>query len=114
MLDVSAQRKLTPDNYSSGFLVDEELLGGVMDSDDNSGTYIGYVLRHTTGERLGYQTYSTLPAALEALNQVERNWIFEPLSGCGNTDCGKNGNCQGGACKKFQPLTSHSASPELS
>lgn len=88
---------LTAENYSKGFLIDEELMGGVTQHPDQPGTYVAFVLRHTTGEYLGYQPFDKLEAALATINQVQRSWTFDRVSGCGNGNCG-NGQCKGGGC----------------
>ena len=96
--------KLTADNYSKGFLIDEELMGGVTEHPEQKGAYMAYVLRHTTGEYLGYQPYENLDQALMAINTVERAWDYEKTSACGgfaDGACGK-GMCsvaKGGSCK---------------
>ena len=87
---------LTAENYRTGFLVDEELMGGVTESPDAPGRYLAFVLRHTTGEYLGYRSFAVLEEALEAINRVQRSWAFEKASGCGS------GNCGGGSCGKGQ------------
>jgi hypothetical protein len=90
--------RLTQENYGKGFLIDEELMGGVAEAE---GGFAAFVIRHTTGDYLGYQVYPTLEAALETLAAVKRPWKFESTSGCGA--CGE-GNCskaQGGGCRKL-------------
>ena len=107
---------LTTDNYSAGFLIDEELMGGVTAHPKTVNTYIGYVLRHTTGEYLGYELYTDLGEALAAINQVRRPWKYEQAGGCGSGNCGKGGGscavgakgAAGGRCGK------KSAPPETS
>ncbi len=89
---------LNAENYGKGFLIDEELMGGVAEAEDG---YAAFVIRHTTGDYLGYQVYPTLEAALGTLAEVKRAWKFESTSGCGA--CGE-GNCskaQGGGCRKL-------------
>ena len=88
---------LTSENYSKGFLIDEELMGGVTQKPDEPETFVAFVLRHTTGEYLGYQPFTTLDAALGAINSVQRDWVFDKVGGCGNGNCG-NGSCKGGGC----------------
>jgi hypothetical protein len=90
---------LTSENYSRGFLVDDELMGGVTAHPEQVGTYVAFVLRHTTGEYLGYQPFPALEPALAAINGVRRAWTFEKVGGCGS--CGKgDGSCGGRACAK--------------
>ena len=89
---------LTPENYAKGFLIDDELMGAVTENPDQAGHYIAFVLRHTTGEYLGYQPFPTLEAALLQLNQVKRDWVYERAGGCGGCEDG-SGNCGNGNCK---------------
>lgn len=97
-MDATQTTTLTPDNYSTGFLIDEELMGGVTAHPKTPGTFIGYVLRHTTGEYLGYELYTDLDEALAAINQVKRPWLYELAGGCGSGNCGKgDGTCAVGA-----------------
>ena len=92
--------QLDRDNYARGFLVDEELMGGVTEHPEQPGTFVAFVLRHTTGEYLGYQPFTSLDEALSRINSVERPWAFEKVGGCGGCEggnCGK-GKCGQGAC----------------
>jgi len=89
---------LTLENYSKGFLMDEELMGGITESPEAPGTFVAFVLRHTTGEYLGYQSFTDLNEALATLNRVERPWMYEKTNGCGG--CGEGGGCAGGQCGK--------------
>lgn len=92
---------LTPENYRGGFLVDEELMGGVTEDSETQGGFVAFVLRHTTGEYLGYSRFPTLSPALEAINSVQRNWAYEKskdCGACGEGQCTK-GACGGGTCK---------------
>jgi hypothetical protein len=86
---------LTRENYARGFLVDEELMGGVTEHPEQPGQFVAFVLRHTTGEYLGYQPFVELDAALEKINAVSRPWSFEKVGGCGGC---KDGQCGKGAC----------------
>ncbi|MBU6375311.1 MAG: hypothetical protein KGQ59_04900 [Bdellovibrionales bacterium] len=88
--------RLTPETYQKGFLIDEELLGGVSLIE---GAYVAFVLRHTTGEYLGTQTHPTLEEALRTINAVQRKWAYESSSQCGGGACAE-GNCGTGSCKK--------------
>jgi hypothetical protein len=90
---------LTAENYSKGFLVDEELMGGVTPSTERPGEFVAYVMNHLTGEYLGYQGFGSLDQALVAINQVKRDWAFESVSGCGAGKCA-GGNCKVGGCGK--------------
>jgi hypothetical protein len=88
--------QLTPENYQKGFLIDEELMGGVSTM---GSTHLAFVLRHTTGEYLGTQEHADLTAALKAINAVQRPWRYESSSECGGGACNE-GNCGTGSCKK--------------
>jgi hypothetical protein len=87
---------LNTENYTQGFLVDEELMAGVTQHPEQPDTYVAFVLQHTTGEYLGYQPFTGLDSALQAINQIQRSWQFEKVGGCGG--CGKEGSCNGGKC----------------
>jgi hypothetical protein len=89
---------LDAENFATGFLVDEELMAGVG-QETGPDTYFAYVLRHTTGEYLGYELFTALEPALQAINRIPRNWVYESLSECGGGKCGKGG-CKGGKCGK--------------
>ncbi|MCM2323388.1 MAG: hypothetical protein NDJ90_09015 [Oligoflexia bacterium] len=86
--------ELTVENYTQGFLVDEELLGGVTPHPEEEGKFVAFVLNHHTGEYLAYQSFATIGEALEILSQVQRPWKFEKISGCGGS-CGGSGGCGG-------------------
>ena len=88
---------LNPENFSKGFLIDEELMGGVTVDPGQAEQFVAFVLRHTTGEYLGYQPFAELNDALAAINQVKRDWIFEKAGGCGGCATGEGG-CGGGKC----------------
>jgi hypothetical protein len=95
--------KLNPDNYSKGFLVDEELMGGVAPHPDQPGLFVAFVLRHTTGEYLGYQAFEVLDEALQAINSVNRTWAYDQAGGCGGGNCGQGrGACNSGKCGQGQ------------
>lgn len=93
--------KLTPENYSKGFLMDEELMGGLSESKDQPGTFHAFVVRHTTGETLGFQHFENLFEAIRTINDVERNWEFQAVSRCGSGNCG-SGKCGSGGCGKLK------------
>ena len=90
---------LTKENYSKGFLIDEELMGGVTRNPNCSDEFVAFILRHSTGEYLGYQPFLNLQDALDTLNQVKRSWSFEVLGGCGGCS---NGKCKAGKCGQGQ------------
>ena len=94
--------RLTLENYQKGFLMDEELMGGITRNPEKPESYLAFVLKHTTGEYLGYQAFDTLEGALGAINQVQRDWAFENTKNCGG--CGDGQTCTqgengGGTCK---------------
>ncbi|MEK6578037.1 MAG: hypothetical protein AABZ55_02310 [Bdellovibrionota bacterium] len=95
--------QLTAENYTKGFLIDEDLMGGVTEDPENPGRFVAFVLRHSSGEYLGAQPFSTVIEALDAINKVKRDWKFEKSSGCGGCKDGncssKEGGCNGGGCK---------------
>lgn len=87
---------LTAENYAKGFLIDEELMAGVM-LDEPTGQFAAFVVRPTSGEYLGYRKFETLPEAIAAINQIPREWKFESTSECGG--CGEGeGPCGKGNC----------------
>lgn len=89
--------KLTVENFSSGFLVDDELIASVTENPSAPGTFLAYVLSHETGEYLGYRTFPDLSEALNSINGIKRNWKFEKSGGCGGGgSCGKK--CSTGKC----------------
>jgi hypothetical protein len=91
---------LTLENYSKGFLVDEDLMAGVSQHPENPELFVAFVLRHTTGEYLGYQPFYDLHAALHMINRIERSWTYERFGGCGNGNCGEGKCGEGGCCSK--------------
>lgn len=93
---------LSATNYQKGFLIDDQLMGGITEDPSNSSRFVAYVLNHLTGEYLGYQGFSELEPALAAINAVQRPWHYESSSGCGNGNC-KAGECKGTGCKGFRP-----------
>lgn len=78
---------LSADNYQKGFLLDEELMAGITEVKPEG--YAAYVVRHTSGEYLGYREFENLDDALSSLNTIARDWHFESASGCGK--CGDGG-----------------------
>ena len=89
---------LTLENYKKGFLIDDEWMAGVTEHPEDPGTYVAFVLRHTTGEYLGYQPFQDIQIALNSINELPRQWTFEKMGGaCGNGNC-REGACAGGGC----------------
>ena len=95
---------LTAENYQSGFLVDDELMAGITATPNPPGAdiFTAYVLRHTTGEYLGYQACESLTQALELINRIPRPWVFESTKGCDGGKCAE-GKCKGESCRVFDP-----------
>ena len=95
---------LSLDTYKSGFLVDEEWIGGVADHPEKPGFYLVFILNHQTGEKVGSTEFATFAAAVSMLNAFPRAWIFEKTKGgCGGGggggSCGGGGKCGGkGSC----------------
>jgi hypothetical protein len=104
-------QKLTPENYAKGFLMDEELMGGLSDDKESPGTWTAVVVNHQTGETLAYQKFSNLFEAIRAMNDIPRAWSFEAVSRCGSGNCG-TGKCGKGAggCAKPAPCAGDNAS----
>jgi hypothetical protein len=92
--------KFTADNYSKGFLIDEELMAGITEAKETPGTYTAFVVRHTTGETLGAEQFTNLFEALRAINTIPRDWTYEAVSKCGNGNCGSGGCGKNGGCGK--------------
>jgi hypothetical protein len=91
--------KLTIDNFKKGFLIDDELMAGISENTNGQSKYTAYVVRHTTGETLGFQEFSDLFEAIRALNDIPREWAYEAISKCGGGNCG-TGACKNGGCGK--------------
>ena len=100
--------RLTAENYSQGFLVDDEFLGGVSENRSQGGGFVAFVMRHSTGETLAALTYPTLELALAALNAIPKDWVFDSTHGCGNGECNaaENGKCPAGKCGKLSKAVS--------
>jgi hypothetical protein len=92
---------LNSGNFRKGFLIDEELMAGVSEDSSVPGTYIAFVMQHTTGEYLGYQPHTDLDVALRSINQIPRPWVYEASGGCGEGNCSveEGKPCAGSACK---------------
>lgn len=95
---------LNEQNYSKGFLVDEELMAGVTENPSSPGSFVAFVLRVETGEYLGFESYPSLGEALSAIDRIPRSWAYEKTSGCGEGACGKShcgeGECGTSSCPK--------------
>ena len=90
--------KFTAENFNKGFLVDDELMAGIAEIPDQP-AYNAYVVRHTTGETLGNETFTNLFEAIRTINDIEREWSFAAISKCGTGGCG-NGKCGTGGCSR--------------
>ena len=105
---------MTAQNFKSGFLIDDEWMAGINEEPQG---YSAFIINHLSGEYLSYTLYETANAAIHALNQIPRNWIFEATSGCAGDRCAE-GTCKGGGCKVYSPTkaqaiaASVNASPE--
>lgn len=99
---------LTRDNFRKGFLVDDELMGGVTELEP--GNFLAFVLHHTRGEYLGQQIFTDLDQALGAISQVKRDWKFESTHACGGGKC-SGAACQLGGCATGK-LTDAGCDPE--
>jgi hypothetical protein len=103
--------KFTADNFKKGFLIDEELMAGITESESGNG-FTAFIVRHTTGESLGAREFPNLFEAIRAINDIPRPWAFEAVSKCGSGNCG-NGNCgkgSGGCKRKSAPEAPSSCS----
>jgi hypothetical protein len=99
---------LTLENYSKGFMIDEELMAGVTEHPEQRGLFVAFVLRHTTGEYLGYQPFEDLNEALGVINRISRPWKYDAAGGCGGCaggTCNKEGGGCPGSCAKGQCST---------
>ena len=81
--------ELTNLNFGQGFLIDEELMAGVTELEDHSG-FAAFIVRHTTGESVGYHEFPALDQALAALSAIPRGWKFENSKSC-DGDCASDG-----------------------
>jgi hypothetical protein len=95
---------LTPQNYSKGFLIDSEWMGGVAPDIENPDGFVAYVIDIASAQSLGVHKFATLDQALTAINKIPRQWAYESTTGCGGGNC-ETGNCQaqkngGGGCPK--------------
>ena len=95
-------QRLTAENYNKGFLVDDELMAGVTELQESPGHFAAFVVRPESGEYLGYTTCQSLESALNLINRIPRDWIFESTSGCDGSKC-EEGKCKGDGCKIFDP-----------
>jgi hypothetical protein len=103
-MDGSGLNRLTPENYKKGMLVDSELMAGVSSAPADGGEYLAFILQHTTGEYLGAQNFATLEQALEAINRIPRDWVYEATGGCGANGVCDTGNCPG-VCSRAEAAT---------
>ncbi|RYZ77926.1 MAG: hypothetical protein EOP04_30705 [Proteobacteria bacterium] len=90
---------LTTQNFEKGFLVNDTLMGGISRQADQQ--FLAYILDHDEGGIVFEATYSSIEAALDALNSQKRNWSFESTKNCDAEDCGTGSGCKGSSCKIF-------------
>jgi hypothetical protein len=85
---------LTAQNYQKGLLIGSRWMAGVAHSEESGITdpFSSFVIDRESGSCLGMHRYETLELALDALNQMESDWEFQSMSGCGS------GNCSDTAC----------------
>jgi hypothetical protein len=87
---------LTATNFKSGFLVDDESIGGVteLDATEGQAVFAAYVSHYVTGETLAYREFDTLEPALAYLHGIPRAWKYEAV-GCKATvkSCGGGCSC---------------------
>lgn len=85
---------LNAQNYKNGFLVDDEVIGGITEMD--GGLFAAYISHYLTGETYAYQEFAQIDGALQYLASVPRAWVFESV-GCSKiakkTDCGGGCSC---------------------
>jgi hypothetical protein len=93
--------RLSPENYKTGFLVDEAWMGGVAEDPKNPGTFLAYIVDLGTAESLGAHRFPTVETAIAALESIPRSWRFESTKSCGESGCEKGG-C-GGCSKNSTP-----------
>jgi hypothetical protein len=91
--------KLTSKNFKNGFLIDDEWMAGVNEEPKG---FSSFILNHHSGEYLSYTLFESVDAAIQALNQIPRNWVYESTSGCGGDRCAE-GQCKGSGCKIYSP-----------
>lgn len=82
---------LTEENYQTGVLMDEDVLGGVAQTEN--GTFAAYVVRYATAETIAFEEFNDLSGALAYLATIDRQWVFRKV-GCGG-GCGGEGGCGG-------------------
>lgn len=89
--------RLSPENYKTGFLIDEAWMGGVAEDPENPGAFLAYIVDLHTAQSLGTHRFATVDAAITALESIPRAWRFESTKNCGESGCEKGG-C--GTCSK--------------
>lgn len=92
---------LSSENYTQGFLIDNEWMAGVSemtDPDARTQQYLAYVVDLVTQSTVGAHRFSTLGEALDAIARIRSSWEFVPTTRCGQPG-GCGGNC-GSSCKK--------------
>jgi len=92
---------LTLENWTKGFLLDDEWLAGVCEEESQGAgapaAYAAFIVSHETGNSVGYHVFRDLQTAMDSVNALPRSWKFESSSECG--DCG-HGSEDGEGCGK--------------
>ncbi|CAK9252013.1 unnamed protein product [Sphagnum jensenii] len=81
-------------------------MAGVTEDAQKPGHFVAFVLRQSTGEYLGFQSYPDLQLAIDSINQIQRSWVFESSKQCGEGNCAKGGETgcgPGGGCPGVCP-----------
>ena len=93
--------KLTENNFRTGFLVTEEYLGGVTESEESLGCFNSFIVNNNTGEYVFFDEFKNLEDALATINQLKPDWEFESThEGCKGSACGPD-KCKGSSCKLY-------------
>lgn len=92
--------KLTLENSSKGFLIDDEWMGGLSEDPSFPEQVLAYIVDHRTGEAISSHRFSDKASAIEALNRVQREWRYQSTSGCSGEKCGPE-RCKKESCKIY-------------
>ena len=85
-------RTLSLENYSTGFLVDDEFLAGVSENPDAPGAYLSFLVKQETGEVISLRNFEKLEDALKSVNELPRDWSYEKIGCGGGGGCGGHGD----------------------
>ncbi|HRK03230.1 MAG TPA: hypothetical protein PLH57_11245 [Oligoflexia bacterium] len=74
---------LTEENFSKGFLVDDEWIAGVTELPSTTGgtVFAAYVSHYLTGETIQYQEFPEPRQAIDFIRAIDRAWVYEAI-GC--------------------------------